>query len=756
MKKIKFSRLAVLVFFVYLVAGFLYIFFSDTILYNLITDPESLSKYQHYKGWIFILVTAALLFYFINHEVKQKNALINILHESNKLYNLIAGNIPDIDVYLFDREMRYLYAGGTEMLKYGIKSFEIVNKMPDNLGLDKETTRFLKHHFTKILNGEEIITDYSLEKNNYEFRGTPVRDESGWIIAGLWVSINITGKKKMLEDLNQKAREFESLNEEYQTINAELKQTNEKLAESEERYRSFISQVNEGVYRMELKKPMDVSMPEDQQIHHLYEYSYMAECNTVQYHMYGFAEESQIIGKTLNDLHGGDNINENLTVVRKFIESGYRVLQEETKEPDVEGNLRYYMNNTIGIVENGYLIRYWGTQTDISENKKYQQELEIALKRAEENDQLKNAFLNNLSHEIRTPMNSIIGFSSLLAERELTEEKRKKFVKVIQANGNQLLRIIDDILDIAKIETNQVKIYPEKFALNKLMDTIKSMVENTVLSSGRNIKVKIEKDFPDSKDQIETDKTRLTQILTNLTSNAVRFTEEGTIKIGYKEDNGCLRFYVADTGVGIPSDKQDIIFDRFRQAGDDTAKWFGGNGLGLSISKGLVKLMGGNIWLNSSPGEGTTFYFTIPLKNGEKHETISKSEHQNKAYAGKTVLIAEDIEGSFELLKEYLRDTGIHSLWAENGMEAVKKVRLEKKIDLILMDIRMPVMNGFEAAKIIKEMHPEIPIIAQTAYAHTGDREKCLQAGCEEYLTKPVKRDSLMELLDKYLIKRSA
>ncbi len=750
--KVKLSRLAVLVLSVYLIFGFLYFFFSDPILFDLVADPEKLSKYQHYKGFLFIVVTAVLLFYFINREVQQKNTLIDILNESNKLYNLIAGNIPDIDVYLFDKEMRYLYAGGTEMLKYGIKGEELINKFPEETNTDKETLRFLKEHYSKILNGEIIKTEYTFQRNHYEFRGAPVRDDNNKVIAGLWVSINITEKKKLLENLNKKANEFESLNEEYQKINIELKQINTKLAKSEERYRSFISQVNEGVYRMELREPMDINMPVEEQIKHLYEFSYMAECNEVQYHMYGFAKESQIIGKTLKELHGGDSIPENLSVVRKFIQSGYRVLQEETKEPDMDGNVRYYMNNTIGIIEDGYLIRYWGTQTDITENKRYQEELEIALKRAEENDQLKNAFLNNLSHEIRTPMNSIIGFSSLLAERDLAAEKRNKFVKVIQANGNQLLRIIDDILDIAKIETNQVKIYPEKFALNKVLDTVKSMMENSIMSSGRNIGVEIIKDFPDGKDMIETDKTRLIQILMNLTSNAIRFTEEGTIKAGYTEEHGFLKFFVADTGIGIPSDKQKIIFDRFRQAEDDTAQWFGGNGLGLSISKGLVNLMGGKIWLASSPGEGTTFYFTLPLKDTKHHEIISKPAPESKAYQGKTILIAEDIEGSFELLKEYLKDTGIHSLWAENGMEAVKKVRLEKKIDLILMDIRMPVMNGYEAAKIIKEMHPEIPIIAQTAYAHTGDREKCQQAGCEDYLTKPVNRNSLMKLLDKYLM----
>ncbi|SRR6056297_246844 len=382
--------------------------------------------------------------------------------------------------------------------------------------------------------------------------------------------------------------------------------------------------------------------------------------------------------------------------------------------------------------------------------KKMEQKLRNAKQKAEEADRLKSAFLANMSHEIRTPMNGILGFSQLLRTREVSEDKKNAFLDQIINNSKQLLTLINDIIDISKIEAGQLEIYQAETNLNELMDETYQLFQSYQNSQ---VRLKPEKGLENEKSQIFTDKHRLKQVLTNLISNAFKFTSHGEIVLGYELiENAFLKFYVKDTGEGISKKAQKIIFDRFKQADRSSTKNFSGTGLGLAISKEITEMLGGKIWVESKKKEGSDFYFTIPYKpssteDGKKKTTDLK---ENYNWEDKTVLIVEDDESSFILLSTSLQDTKIKILHASNGKEAVKKTE-ENKIDIVLMDIQLPVMNGYEATKEIRKRNKDLPVIAQTAYAMQSDHNKSMEAGCNDHINKPVDTKTLMKKMHQFL-----
>ncbi|MEJ5264533.1 MAG: PAS domain S-box protein [Bacteroidales bacterium] len=395
-----------------------------------------------------------------------------------------------------------------------------------------------------------------------------------------------------------------------------------------------------------------------------------------------------------------------------------------------------------------YLI----TIEDITEKKKILQDLVLAKEKAEESDRLKTAFLHNISHEIRTPMNAIMGFSEFLVDPELPEQKRKQFVEIILRSGNQLLSIINDIISIAIIEAGQEKLYETDTNLAEII----RLVYNQYLSQAANqhIELRCEPLLCENDYYIKTDKTKLTQILSNLVGNAIKFTHKGYVELGYHVEKEYILFYVRDTGIGIPKKAQGDIFKRFRQARRSDGKIYGGSGLGLAISKAYLDLMGGRIWVESEEGKGSNFYFTIPnrpLIISQKDDDVSNIEPTLSFKSKKRILVAEDEESNFALIEEYLSDLNIEIVRAEDGEEAIEICELQQPIDLILMDIKMPRKDGLEATMAIKKKYPTIPIIAQTAYALEEDRTKILQAGCDDYVSKPLSKDRLIQVIRFYL-----
>ena len=382
----------------------------------------------------------------------------------------------------------------------------------------------------------------------------------------------------------------------------------------------------------------------------------------------------------------------------------------------------------------------------------YRQAIEKKLKKAKEQaiqaDKLKSEFLANMSHEIRTPMNGIIGFSQLLSKIDYPDKNTNKFLKIIYTNSNQLLNLINDIIDISKIEAEQLRISDTEININNLFDNLFSMFSIQLDISEKEIKLICNKNN-DFDGQIIADKNRLNQILINLIGNAIKFTDKGKIEFGYfiQKNSKNIEFYVKDTGIGISKKDQKIIFERFKQVDSTSTRKYGGTGLGLAISKQLIKLMGGKIWLKAKIDVGSEFRFTLPFNPVIAIKKEEKSvKDLNKDLFNKTILIVEDDYASYLLIETFLLDRGAKLLKADNILSAFELLKSEPDIDLILMDIQLPNMNGYDATKEIKKKYPQLPIIAQTANAMEGDREKALKAGCDDYISKPL---NYIELITK-------
>ncbi|MEI6089942.1 MAG: response regulator [bacterium] len=381
-------------------------------------------------------------------------------------------------------------------------------------------------------------------------------------------------------------------------------------------------------------------------------------------------------------------------------------------------------------------------------------DLKNALEKAEESDRLKSSFLANMSHEIRTPMNGILGFSDLLDDEDLKHEDRKVFTNIIRNSGRHLLSIINDIIDIAKIDSGLLGTSSVTFNLNHLMEELYVTYQiEKVVAFKDDLQIEVEKAFEEEESYIFSDDIRLKQILLNLLSNALKFTIQGHIRFGYTTLNDKLLFFVEDTGKGIAKDKQKVIFERFRQEEENYTRQFGGTGLGLSISMGLVELLGGDMWLVSEEGNGATFFFTISNQKSSIDNIISYEPNPTftKDISNKNILIAEDLQDNIDLLKQILDGTDLQLIFAKNGEEAISICLNNSDINLVLMDIQMPIINGFDATLRIKEFKPDLPIIAMTAYAMADERTKCLEKGCDDYISKPFNKTDLIVLISKYL-----
>ncbi|HVN59117.1 MAG TPA: PAS domain S-box protein [Bacteroidales bacterium] len=387
---------------------------------------------------------------------------------------------------------------------------------------------------------------------------------------------------------------------------------------------------------------------------------------------------------------------------------------------------------------------------DITFRKKIEEDLISAKNKAEENDKLKTAFLHNISHEIRTPLNGIVGFTSLLDDPDLSKDQRQSFVEIIKKSSDHLLAIISDIIEISNIEAGIIKINENELNLNALIEDLYSQFK--LDATTKNIQLIRSFGIWDEKVIIRSDKTKLVQVLSNLLCNSLKFTESGLVKFGYRVKENFLEFFVSDTGIGIPEEKLDKIFDRFYQVDYNETRQHDGTGLGLSISKAYVELLGGKIWLDSKVGKGTTFFFTVPLnlcseptaKNGD-----FPSAEPGVFLEGKTFLIAEDDENNYKLICEMLKSSGVRLLRAKDGIEAVEMMKSVPGIDLVLMDIKLPNKDGFKAAKRIKEFFPDLPVIALTAYSSNSDKETALKMGFEDFISKPYTLKVLIDSLRK-------
>jgi PAS domain S-box-containing protein len=517
----------------------------------------------------------------------------------------------------------------------------------------------------------------------------------------------------------------------------ERKSIEEDIRESEKKYRTLIENALVGVFSVTIKGRV--------------KFINEAFCRLLEY-----GSRKKIISQNFQSLFYNsadyDSLIEELTCSKQVKNFELKMISDR----DIG---KWVILNAIlkdGIISGMVMDIHIRKETEEKEQK-YQEELRKAKDMAEESDCLKSTFLSNMSHEIRTPMNAIIGFSNLLSFPGLSPGKKSEFIKRISTSCHELLDLIENILDLSKLEAGKIIIHEKRFPVNKLLEDLFAKISGDLSTSNReNINLKMAAGSKDKNLNIVSDPSRIYQVLDKLLDNALKFTEKGSVEFGYTIQDKCLEFYVKDTGVGLADDQIEFLFERFRKVEDAKIKQYGGAGLGLSICKKLVELMGGRIWMLSEQQKGSEFYFTLPLKPegksapAPKEFTIKPAENN---LSNKRLLIAEDNLYNYKLLEAILEGTNTEIVWAKDGLEAVERCKSDKGFDMVLMDLRMPNMDGIEATREIRKFNKDMPVLAVSAYTMDDERENTIQAGCNDFMSKPVDPKQLLDMMQRYIDK---
>ncbi len=532
---------------------------------------------------------------------------------------LVIENLAFIQVFILNRNLKPVHLTKNHSTLKLASLLTATLKDPDPFSISGSKSVLLSDFLLKMDRDAKVEVAFNIPEGSFELsilRTFNVGDnEEQYILFVSDRSIKHTLVKKVITEKSSIA----ALSEKHMQLNRELADSykqlqtyNEELLENKERYTAFIQQTSEAVYRFDLRKPLDISLPVNVQVQAIFNTAYLAESNPAFSKIYNLNTEENFYGKRASEVYPDQTQTEIQDLIQELVQHNYMLKDHETIEYNAKGRMRYFLNNIVGIVEKNQLIRYWGTKLDTTKVKEHERELIKSKKMAEESDKLKTAFLANMSHEIRTPLNGIVGFSELLCNKGLNDEKREKYFHIIQASNQQLLRIISDILDISRIQTGQLSITKDKFYLNGLIGDIETWIRHEIKLKNKKIDFIVSKGFAEGEDSVNTDRERLYQVITNLINNAIKFTEKGAVTLSYSvKSNSILEFCVSDSGIGIPDEYLASIFDQFRQVEEFSSRKYGGNGLGLSISKGLVEVLGGYISVESEVGVGSTFRFTI-------------------------------------------------------------------------------------------------------------------------------------------------
>ena len=655
--------------------------------------------------------------YVIVENISQRKKAEIELNNQKKLFETMFDTISDaIIITDTDRKIQLTNRGTLTLFKYTHE--QLVDRVSDMLYFNNE--EFIEIG-KKVYNrdADSDITRYNADYIDRDGRifeaetfGAKLFNEQGKWIGNLGVIRDVTEKNLMI---------------------SELQAAKERAEENEKNYRDLFNNATDAIYIQDIK-------------------GCFVDVNQGAVQMYGYPKE-YFIGKTPEFISApGKN---DLEKVSQYVKMAFDGIPQQFDFWGQRKNGEVFpkiVRLQKGLYEGQKVVVAFSI--DISHRKRAEEELLKAKEKAEESDQLKSAFLNNLSHEIRTPMNGIMGFSKLLNNAELDTEKRQQFINQINNSSTQLLSIVEDIISISTIDSNQIKLFNENISVNDFL--LKLYEQNKLPAAEKNIQLIYTKKLENKYDLIYADREKLKQIMSNLITNAIKFTKQGSVEFGCSYSKGFIEFFVKDTGIGIHESMHDKIFERFRQVELSATRDYGGLGLGLAISKGYLNKMGGNIHMESDLNIGSTFYFNIPYATENKPFTTdleqNNKEKTDMLTNNKTILIAEDDDMNYLLLLELLSEKKLNILRAKTGKEAVNIcLNSDVEPDLILMDIKMPDLNGYEATVEIKKEKPHIPIIAQTAYAQAGDEEKSKKAGCDAYLTKPINGKLLLALIDKYL-----
>jgi len=632
--------------------------------------------------------------------------------------------IPDL-IWLKDKDGVYLSCNKMFERFFGAKVKDIIGKTDYDF-VDRELAdSFLENDKKAIAAGkptsnEEWIT-YSDDghKAFLETIKTPMFDSEGTLIGVLGIGRDLTERKRAEEELSQQKYFFEQMFMQ-SSISTQILD-----------HEGWCERINPKLSELFGVKPKDIEGKV---------YNIFKDEAIIQGGIIPFLEKAFYKGKTADW--------EIFFDIGLAAESQHIRVKEKKKV--------WYKNWAYPIFDReGKLINVIIQHNDITEIKQAEQELIAAKDKAEESDRLKTAFLTNMSHEIRTPLNSIMGFAELLEEPDLTGEEQRNYIRIIEKSGARMLNIINDIIDISKIESGLTEVLIENCNINEQIECIYSNFKPEVEKKGMQLFLHI--GLPVTASVIQTDCEKFYAILVNLVKNSIKYSDQGTIEVGYNLKNNYLEFFVKDTGIGIPKLRQEAVFHRFVQADIADKRAYQGAGLGLSISKSYVEMLGGKLWVESEEGKGSTFFFTIPYHKVplnkivvEKVITPKPVDHPIKKLK---ILIAEDDETSELLLTTIVKQYCREDLHARTGHEAVEACRQNPDIDLVLMDIQLPEMNGYFATREIRKFNKTVIIIAQTAYALKDDREKALEAGCDDYISKPISQALLKELVNKHFNK---
>lgn len=393
-----------------------------------------------------------------------------------------------------------------------------------------------------------------------------------------------------------------------------------------------------------------------------------------------------------------------------------------------------------------------GVSEDITQSKQAEDLLREALVKAEAGNRLKSAFIYNISHEVRTPLNGILGFSQLITQPDISDQEKEQFYLLIKASSNRLINTITNYMDISLIGSENIEVNRKPFDLHDMLHKLFEQFQPVCAAKHLNLHLKISEKI--NRITLHSDAELLQKSISHLLDNAVKFTLQGEITFGYEIKPGLLEFFVKDTGIGISQESQTRVFDNFVQEELSITRRHEGSGLGLSIVQGLARLLGGEIRVESEKGKGSTFFLQMPYDNGWKETAIPElAEEKVAVLNSQVVLIAEDDESNRFYLEKILKTGSVRVFLAKDGKEAVEQCRTHPEISLVFMDLKMPVMDGYEATRAIRSFRKDLPIIALTAFAMSGDKKRALEAGCDDYLSKPVSREVLLDKLKKSGVK---
>lgn len=697
----------------YLVFGILWILFSDKILDLIITDNSLLTEFQTFKGSFFIIVTSLFLYLLVkthlttlrSTEAKRQLAE-DALRKSEERLSDILYSTADW-VWEVDEHGLYTYSSikGNEL--FDASQEDILGKTPFHFMPPDEAERVGKI-FNKLVEKRVPIRNlenWNIAKNGKRIclltNGMPKFDQEGNFKGYRGVDINITELKLAEETLKESEAELNYSQEIAKMGSWELNLVSQEIKFSRNMY--LLLGLKPSDKKITNKELFEIIHPEDR----------------------------SFVEKQYNSINKN---SEKVSFDFRFLLDGGRIL--------------WVQNNIIPVFVNEIPVELHGVSIDITEKKQTEQELMSAKEKAEASDKLKTAFLNNISHEIRTPLNGILGFAPMIVNPACTDKEKVEFLEVLNFSSKRLMQTITDYMDASLIASGNTDIRKSAFIPNDVLFEITK--EFYPLCKSKNLELSIEKLSHFEEVELNSDRSLVKKIISHLMDNAIKFTRNGGILLSVTVTGNFLEIKVKDTGIGIKEDVLTTIFEHFVQEEISNTRGYEGSGLGLSIVQGFVLLLGGNIKAESMKGIGSTFIVTIPgvstfLKN------ISNSAPENSEIKSlqPVILIAED-DPSSSLLLELMLNSNYKILKAEEGQEAIDICKNHPEVELVLMDIKMPGINGLEATQIIKKFRKDVPIIALTAYAETGMRDKCLDAGCNEYISKPVDKANLFSMLSKF------